>query len=60
MNVSKKLECLSLASLSNLVNMTPEACIIKFITAVIYSLRNKLECLSVASLFSLVKCLGTN
>jgi hypothetical protein len=30
------------------------ACIIKLITAVIYSFRNKLECLSLASLSSLV------
>ncbi len=39
---------------------TSGACIIKLITAVIYSLRNKLECLSLASLSSLVQCLRTN
>jgi len=32
----------------------PGACIIKLITAVIYSFRNKLECMSLASLPSLV------
>jgi hypothetical protein len=33
---------------------TPEACIIKLNTVVIYGFRNKLECLSLASLYSLV------
>jgi hypothetical protein len=35
-------------------NLVSEACIIKFIMAMIYSLRNKLEGLSLASLSSLV------
>jgi hypothetical protein len=34
--------------------MTPGACIIKRITAVIYGFRNKLECLSLASLSCIV------
>ncbi len=38
----------------------PGACIIKLITAVIYSFRNKLKCLSLASLSSLVLCLSSN
>jgi hypothetical protein len=33
---------------------TPGACIIKLITAMIYSFRNKLECFSLASLSSIV------
>jgi hypothetical protein len=43
-----------------LLCISPGACIIKLITAVIYSFRNKLECLYLASLSSLVKCLGEN
>jgi len=35
----------------------PGACIIKFITAVIYGFRNKLECLPLSSLSSLFKLL---
>ncbi len=47
-NTSHRFESLSK------VLITPEACIINLITAVIYDFRNKLECLSLASLFSLV------
>jgi hypothetical protein len=38
----------------SVVNMTPGACIIKLITAVIYGFRSKLEHLSLANLSSLV------
>jgi hypothetical protein len=34
--------------------LTPGACIIKLITAIIYDFCNKLECFSLSSFFSLV------
>jgi hypothetical protein len=42
------------------MRLTPGACIIKLITAVIYGFPNKLERLSLASLSSLVLCFWTN
>ncbi len=42
------------------LTLSPGACIIKLIMAIIYGFRNKLECLSLESLSSQVYCLVTN
>jgi hypothetical protein len=52
-DVDKRSSLLWYMSEKSFVVRAPGACIIKFITAVIYGFRSKLECLSLESLSSL-------